>query len=111
MSVHNTEIVLDNPIEVLANKQKYSTTEDTYNKIYMLQLLELSKLSVSFLMSSLLLKLLEHTVFKKFEKNGAAYSILLTVMLVCIVTLAASVFTYIKIINDKDTYLQTILGK
>lgn len=109
MSAQNTELVIDNPIEVLANKQKYSTTEDTYNKVYMLQLLELSKLSVSFLMSSLLLKLLDHTILKRFEKYNTAYSILLAVMLVCIITLAASVFTYIKILNDKNTYLQNIL--
>jgi hypothetical protein len=111
MSIHNTELVLDNPTEVLANKQKYSTTQDTYHKIYMLQLLEISKLSISFLLSTLLIKLFEHTIFKKFEKYNVAYSILLVVMLGCIITLAASVFTYIKIMNDKDAVLQNILSK
>jgi len=111
MSVHNTELVIDNPREVLANKQKFSTTEDTYNNIYTLQLLELSKLATSFLLSSLLIKLLDHTLFKKFEKYDKAFSILLIVMLGCITTVAASVFTYIRIKDEKELIFQNILGK
>jgi hypothetical protein len=111
MSTHNTELVLDNPREVLANKQKYSTTQDTYQSIYMLQLLEISKLAISFLLSTLLIKLLDHTLFRRFQKYNVAYSILLVVMLVCIITLAASVFTYVKIVNDKNTVLQNIMSQ
>jgi hypothetical protein len=108
MSVYNTQLNTD-VSEVLANKNRFITSEEIYQNIYIGQLLEISKLSISFLFSSLLIKLLDNALFSYFIKYPRLYSILLIFMLICIILLAGSVFTYIKIVNEKDDFLDKLV--
>jgi hypothetical protein len=108
MSRYNSELNT-HASEVLANKTSFITTEEIYKNIYIGQLLEISKLSISFLFSSILLKLLDNSLFSYFVKYPRLYSILLVFMLICIILLAGSVFTYIKVVNEKDDFLNKLV--
>ena len=96
--------------EVLANKARFVTSEEIYNTIYTNQLLEVFKLAISFLLSTLLVKLLDNALFDYYKKNRYLYSILLITLLIAVVLLAGGVFTYLKIINEKNEFLNKLLS-
>ena len=110
MSFHYTELT-DSPTEVLANKTVFSTSEDSYRKVYVSQLFEVLKLAVSFLLSQLVIKLFDNAILEYFKPYKTLYSILLIFMLFFILVLATSIFTYVKITNEKDAFLQSVYNK
>lgn len=96
---------------VIANKKRFVTTSEIYNNIYTNQLLEIFKLSTSFLLSILLSKLLENTLLDPYKNNHIMYSIILIVCLISVILIAGSTFTYLKITNEKDNFLQQVINK
>jgi len=96
--------------EVLANKSRFVTSEEIYNNIYTNQLLEIFKITISFLLSSLLLKLLENSLFDFYKANRYLYSILLVIFVIALILLAGGIFTYLKITNEKQDFLNQLLN-
>lgn len=112
MNISHTDVELDKGRnEVIANKSKLVTTTEIYNKIYSTQLLEILKLSISFLISQILLILLKRTIFQYYEQYLGLYIILLISLLVYITLTTVSISTYLKIINDKNEFLNKILSQ
>ena len=95
--------------EVIANQKKITTSDVIYNKIYAGQILEIFKLSIAFLFSQLILRLLDNTILKFFINNTLLYAILIISMSIAMLLLAGSIFTYIKITNEKDSFFDTLI--
>ena len=108
MSYYNTEINVETT-EVLANKNKYVTSEEIYRNIYIGQFLEISKVAISFLVSTLIIRLLDNGLFSYFIKYPRLYSILLLFMLISILIFAVALFTYIQIQNEKENFLDKLI--
>lgn len=110
MSINEPNINLDtSQKEVIANKPKLITSAEIYNRIYSNQLLEIFKLSVSFLISKILYILLQKVLLNYYEQNTILYIILLIALLVFVVLLTVGVSTYLKIINEKNEFLNKII--
>ncbi len=84
------------------------TTSKLYNNVYYRQLLEINRLAFGFLISSLFLKIVEHTILDQFKDNNVMYVSILIVLTVAIMYIAVKVFTYIKISNEKDELLKKL---
>jgi hypothetical protein len=94
--------------EVLLNKSRFTTSEEVYNSIYTNQLLEVFKIAISFLISSLLVKLLDNSIFVYYKKNYVLSAILACALLIAVILLAGGVFTYLKISNEKNDFLNKL---
>ena len=111
MADNQFDINIQNSEGVIANKKRFVTTSEIYNNIYTNQLLEVFKLSTSFLLSMLLLNLLENTLLEPYKHNHKMYSIILIVCIISLILIAGGTFTYLKITNDKDIFLQQVINK
>lgn len=96
--------------DVIANKKQFITTREIYNNIYTTQLLEVIKVSTSFLMSMLLLKLIDNTLLDYYKNNKLMYSIILIVCIISLILIAGRTFTYLQITNDKTDFLQQVIN-
>ena len=96
--------------EVIANTSRFVTSEQIYDTIYRNQLLEVFKLTISFLLTSLLIKLLDNALFDYYKKYKYLYSLLLVFLLILVILLAGSLFTYMKITNEKNDFLNKLLN-
>jgi magnesium-transporting ATPase (P-type) len=92
----------------LANKTKQTSTEEIYNKIYSKQLLEIFKLTISFLLTNLLIRLLDNTLLNNYLKNKLLYFILLIVLLISVTFIASNIFTYLQITNEQEKFLEKL---
>lgn len=108
MSSSIPDINLDNK-QVLANKIKLVTSQEIYNKIYTTQLLEIFKLAISFLLTTLFVRLIDNSILDYYKKNRYLYSILLICLLISVILIASSIFTYLKISNDKNDFLEKLI--
>ena len=108
MASYNSELNI-NGDEVIANKKTFATSDSFYNHIYISQILEMLKIVVAFLFSQLILRLLDNTILKYFINNTWLYAILIICMALAILLLAGSIFTYIKITDEKDELLDKLL--
>ena len=111
MADNQFDINLQDSDGVIANKKRFITTSQIYNNIYTNQLLEVFKLSTSFLLSMLLLKFLENTILNPYKNNHKMYSIILIVCIISLILIAGGTFTYLKITNEKDNFLQQVINK
>ena len=107
-SYYNSEINISGD-GVIANKKQFATSDNFYKHIYIGQILEMLKLVVAFLFSHLILRLLDNTILKYFINNTLLYAILIICMALAILLLAGSIFTYIKIVDEKDELLDKLL--
>jgi hypothetical protein len=94
--------------DVIANKKQFVTTREIYNNIYTTQLLELFKVATSFALSMLLLKLIDNILLDQYKNDKSMYSIILIVCIISLVLIAGKTFTYLKITNDKNNFLQQV---
>ena len=111
MADNQFDINIQNSEGVIANKKRFVTTSEIYKTIYINQLLEVFKLSTSFLLSMLLLKFLENTILDPYINNHKMYAIILIVCIISLVLIAGGTFTYLKITNEKDNFLQQVINK
>ena len=111
MADNQFNINLQNNNDVIANKKQFVTTREIYNNIYRNQLLEVFKLSTSFILSLLLLKLIENVLLNRYKNNTIMYSVILIVCIISLILIAVKTFTYLKITNDMNTFLQQVTNK
>jgi len=111
MSDSHFDINIQNSEGVIANKKKFVTTNEIYTTIYTNQLLEVFKLSTSFILSLLLLKLIENVILNPYKNNHKMYSFILIVCIISLILLAGGTFTYLKITNDKNNFLQQVINQ
>ena len=90
---------------VLANKSKITTTEEVYNNIYYKQFFELFKLTVSFLVGNILIRMFDNTLLNSYIKNKVMYLIITTFLLISIIFIALNIFTYLQISNEQEKLL------
>lgn len=95
--------------DVLANKIRLVTSQEIYNKIYTNQLLEIFKLAISFLLTTLFVRLIDNSLLNYYKNNKYLYSILLICLLISVILIAGSIFTYIKISNEKSEFLDKLI--
>jgi hypothetical protein len=93
---------------IIINKPTATTTKELYSNTYSKQSLEILKLTVGFLLSQLLLKILNEAVFDNFYNNKVLLVILIIVFAVSIYLVGTELFTYIKIQNDKEQLLKDL---
>jgi hypothetical protein len=111
MADNQFDINIQNSKGVIANKKRFITTSEIYKTIYTNQLLEVFKLSVSFVLSYLILKLIENILLDPYKNNHKMYSIILIVCIISLILIAGGTFTYLKITNEKDNFLQQVINK
>jgi hypothetical protein len=93
---------------IIINKPTATTTKELYSNTYSKQSLEILKLTVGFLLSQLLLKILNEAVFDNFYNNKVLLVILIIVFAVSIYLVGTELFTYIKIQSDKEQLLKDL---
>ena len=108
MNDHEFNINLKNNDEVIANKKQFVTTREVYNNVYTNQLLEIFKLATSFILSYLFLYLLENVLLDSYKNNKIMYSIILIICIIAFILITVRTFTYLKIKNDNNTFLQQV---
>jgi hypothetical protein len=94
--------------EVIANKKQFITTREIYDNIYTNQLLEVFKVATSFSLSWLLLRLIDNILLDHYKNDKLLYSIILIVCIISLTLIAGKTFTYLKITNDKNKFLQQV---
>jgi len=110
MSEKHFTINKDYNNDVIANTKQVVTTREIYNNIYTNQLLEVIKISTSFLLSELLVNLIDNILLDYYKNNKLMYSIILIVCIISLILIAGRTFTYLKITNDKSDFLQQVIG-
>jgi hypothetical protein len=93
---------------IIINKPTATTTKELYSNTYSKQSLEILKLTVGFLLSQLLLKILNEAVFDNFYNNKVLLVILIIVYAVSIYLVGTELYTYIKIQSDKEQLLKDL---
>lgn len=94
--------------DVIANKQKIITSEDIYNKIYASQFIELTKNMLSFLLAQLTFRLLQISVLDTIANDRIVSIVFLILLILFVLYMAVELFTYLKIKNDKEKYLDEL---
>lgn len=94
--------------DVIANKQKIITSEDIYNKIYASQFIELTKNMLSFLLAHLTFRLLQISVLDTIANDRIVSIVFLILLILFVLYMAVELFTYLKIKNDKEKYLDEL---
>ena len=111
MADNQFDINIQNSEGVIANKKRFVTTSEIYNNIYTNQLLEIFKLLISFVLAELIIKLLNNVLLDPYKNNHKMYSIILIVCIISLILIAGGTFTYLKITNEKDNFLQQVINK
>ncbi len=93
---------------IIVNKQTVTTSKDLYTNIYSKQSLEILKLAVGFLLSQLIIKLLNEGIIDNFKDNKLIQIILIITFIFSIYLVGVELFTYIKIQNDKEQLLKEL---
>lgn len=93
---------------IIINKPTATTSKELYSNTYQKQSLEILKLAVGFLLSQLLLKLLNEGVFNNFKDNKIVQIILIITFAISIYLVGTELFTYIKIHSDKEQLLKEL---
>ena len=94
--------------DIIHNKPQLITSKEVYNKIYTEQFLEIIKLTFSFVLARLLLKLFEISIAHYFRNNKIIIAIFIIIFVVFFTLILLETFTYLKIKNDKDAYLKEL---
>lgn len=94
--------------EVIFNKQKITTSEDIYNKIYFNQFLELIKYTLSFLLAYLIYNLLDISVLDYFKNKKILLIIIFIILIFFFTLISLETFTYLKIKSNNEEYLNEI---
>ena len=76
-----------------------------YNNIYYKQFFELFKLTVSFLVGNILIRMFDNTLLNSYIKNKVMYLIITTFLLISIIFIALNIFTYLQISNEQEKLL------
>ncbi len=92
---------------IILNKPTATTTKELYINTYSKQSLEILKLTVGFLLSQLLLKILNEGIFNSFKDKFILILMVIT-FTVAIYLTGTELFTYIKIQNDKEQLLKDL---
>jgi c-di-AMP phosphodiesterase-like protein len=93
---------------VIANKNKIVTSEDIFNKIFIDQFIELAKNTFSYTLGALILKLIMVVVFDPIQHDKIATILILILIIFCTVYICLELFTYLKIKNNQDKYLEDL---
>ncbi len=93
---------------IIVNKPTATTSKELYLNTYSKQSLEILKLAVGFLLSQLLLKLLNESIFDNYKENKIVQIILIITFVISIYLVGTELFTYIKIQNDKEILLKEL---
>jgi hypothetical protein len=97
--------------DVLVNKSRTITSNEIYTNIKTTQILEIFNIATSFIVSSIFLRIIDDLIFNYYKKYNFLYFIILSVMFVIIILITSSLFTYSKIINDKDNFIKKIINE
>ncbi len=93
---------------IIINKPTATTTKELYTNTYSKQSLEILKLTVGFLLSQLILKVLNEGIFNFFTDNKVILIILILTFGISIYLVGTELFTYIKIQSDKEQLLKEL---
>ena len=91
---------------VIIKDTSVSTTQDLYNTIYSDQIVQIYNLCIGFLISTLLLRLIEINVLSHFVNDFFLHNVVLCMLIFFITTIGGTMFTYAKITNDKKDFLK-----
>ena len=92
--------------DIILNKEKIITTDKIYNKIKEIQTLELVKGALSFLLATLVIRILDNLIFSHFNDNKILQTSILLIILISIVYISITIFTNIKVEQDKNILLK-----
>ncbi len=98
----------NNTDEIVLNKGSILTTRELYKKTKEIQSLEILKIALGFLISTFIIRILDNLLLNNFQNNKILYSILLILILFIVINLSISLFTNIKINNDKEELLKKL---
>jgi len=94
---------------VIIDGSSLFTTEKLYNNVYYNQLLEIMKIALAFLISTIIVRVFDISIFNYFQNNKLLYFVLLIIMLISIILIGTKLFTYVKVTNDKDDLLKKLI--
>lgn len=98
----------NNVNDTIVNKSTLLTPTDIYNNIYTIQLLEISKVALGFLVATYLAKII-NLFFDRYSDNKFLYGFLLFIFMMCVIIISVNVFTYTQISKDKDQFIKNLI--
>jgi uncharacterized membrane protein len=98
----------NNNENVIVNKETILTTSKVYEQIYYNQLIEITKLAFSFLITGLSAKLIDALILDRYKDNKVIYIILLIILLFSTIIIGVKIFTYAKIVNENEQFLEKL---
>lgn len=102
----NYELNLNEPVVI--NSSSNITTEVVYNKTKQTQLIEILKISASWVIGGLGILFFNDFIFSDIKKNKILYIITFLIIFLSVIYVASYVFTYLKVINDKDDVIDKL---
>lgn len=93
---------------IILNKATATTTKEIYDNNYLKQSLEILKLLTSFILASLMVKIIETSILDFYKDNKIIQVILMIVLSIAIYLISVELFTFIKIESDKETILKEL---